>query len=263
MAVGFNNTTDLYEIYNVISNVMIRYPKEAIIFSLRSIFEQDSYFHFTNDQWGYPYTPDQTDLSPEAGVFDDGTTRIFLGEANRGDVIFYPAVLVKAGSFKYVPISLNRDQCVTKYETVVYTDGYTERRVQTPVAFALAGAWDGQIIIEVITRSVRSRDDLVQIISLAFTDWKWNDLFRSGISIKPTVSTGTPSETDDRNDKLYRQTITLEIRTEWHREIPISNTVDAINICVDFGVIDGDDFVVAPNMTINTSLSLLDAFQPT
>jgi len=263
MATGFNHITDLYDLFDVTQSSMVRYPKEVIIFTLREVFEKDSFYHFSSDDWGYPNTPDHTDLNPEAGLFDDGTTRIYIGEQFRNDVIYYPSVLVKSGGFRSVPISLNRDQYVVGYKTVIFYDGEgNERLVQQPDKFILSGAWEGSMSIEVSARGLRARDDLVEIIVLLFKDWKWNELNRAGISIKPTISAGAPSESEDRNDKLYRQTITLELRTEWRREIPISGVLEAINICVDLGHTVDDTFVAAPNLTINTRLELLDAFQP-
>jgi len=61
---------------------------------------------------------------------------------------------------------------------------------------------------------------------------------------------------------LYRQTITLELRTEWRREIPITDVLDMINICVDIGHTEDGVFIAAPNLTINTNIELLEAFQP-
>jgi len=262
VATGFNHITDLYDEFNTVQNTIIRYPKEVIIFTLREVFSKDSYYNYVHDEWGYPYTPDQTDLDPKAGIFDNGTTRIYIGEQFRGDVIYYPSVLVKSGGFRSVPISLNRNQNVVRYKTVRFYDDDNERLVQQPDKFVLSGAWDTSIIIEVSARGLRARDDLVEIISLLFKDWKWNELNRAGISIKPTISGSAPSESEDRNDKLYRQTITLELRTEWRREIPITDVLDMINICVDIGHTEDGVFIAAPNLTINTNIELLEAFQP-
>lgn len=264
MSVGFNELTDLLDLQNVVQNSSIRICKDILIYSLKELFSKDSFYHYVHDSFGFPYTPNHTDLDIEAGLFDSGTTRVYIGEQFRGDVIYYPAILVKSGGFRSVPIGMNRNQHVVHYKTVIFVDeDDNERLVQQPDKFVLSGAWDQTINIEVLARSLRARDDLVEIISLLFTDWQWNELNRAGISIKPTVSVSGPSETDDRNDKLYRQTVTLEIRTEWRREIPITDVLDAINFCVSFGRFDEDDvFYPAPNLAISTRIELLDAFQP-
>ena len=83
-------------------------------------------------------------------------------------------------------------------------------------------------------------------------------MINSGVFVK-TISVGAPSETDDRNDKLYRQSITFEIRSEWRRHIPIDSVVDIINICVDIGNLSVTPPVYAENMQINTTTDLLNA----
>jgi hypothetical protein len=53
----------------------------------------------------------------------------------------------------------------------------------------------------------------------------------------------------------------LDIRTEWSREIPVDNILDIINICVDIGNLQTTPPTIAPNLSIVTSLELLDALQ--
>ena len=65
-----------------------------------------------------------------------------------------------------------------------------------------------------MSRSLRARDDLVELIGMCFTEVHFETLHQIGIIVKPISVSGT-SETDDRNDKLFRQTLTLDIRTEW------------------------------------------------
>jgi hypothetical protein len=241
---------------------MIRLPKDVIIATLRDYFSQDSLYHYVKDEWGFPKTPDLTDTDSDAGLFDDITTRVFIGEAYRFDSKFYPAILVRSGGCRYVPISINRDQHRVLYKTQKFVDNKgNEKLIQVPYAFGLAGAWEGSIIIDVISRGQKERDDLVEIISMLFVDIKQNDLANQGIAIKPTLNVGAPSESDDRNDKLFRQNITLEIRGEWRRTIPINNIIDVINICVDFGNVEQEPPAISPNLTINTSIELIEKLQ--
>ena len=85
----------------------------------------------------------------------------------------------------------------------------------------------------------------------------FDDLHADGIIVKPFELSGT-SETDDRNDKLFRQTLTLDIRTEWKREIPIGSTIDAILFTASFADLSKPDSPIAANLTINTEVSLTD-----
>jgi hypothetical protein len=92
---------------------------------------------------------------------------------------------------------------------------------------------------------------------MAFAEIKVDSLYDVGLIVKPPVI-GAPSETDDRNDKLFRQSITLDIRTEWRRAIPIGNLIDMVSFMVTFGDVSRPDIPVSPNLAINTNVSILD-----
>jgi hypothetical protein len=262
--------SDLYKIYNVIQSSMLVYPKEIIIATLRDFFSKDSYYHYSKDQWGFANTTDHTDLPPGAdlpsgpGARPDLnpnsvlSTRVFIGENYRYDGIYYPAILIKGGNSKYVPISINREKGGVKYDNIVVEDGYGNQSVITkPSALITAGIWEGSITIDVLTRSLRARDDLVELIAICFTDINFETLEDIGVVVKP-INIGAPSETDDRNDKLFRQSITLDIRTEWRREIPISSLIDTIFFTVTFADLSNPEAPVPPNLAINQEVSWTD-----
>jgi hypothetical protein len=60
---------------------------------------------------------------------------------------------------------------------------------------------------------------------------------------------------DDRNDHIFKQTITLQIRNEWRREIKINNIIDIINFSVQFGGSTPEQ-PIATNLTINIQETL-------
>jgi hypothetical protein len=255
--------TDLYQIHHVVQNTLMAYPKELIIGMLREEFAQDSWFHYVSDEWGYPKVPDHTNLSLEAGLKDDVTTRIFIGEAFRQDAIFYPALLVKMTSARSVPISMNRNKNVIEYEKQIVIDGYgNSKEFFLPKFIDLAGAWEGTITIDVISRDILDRDNLISTVMLLFTDIRFESLRKAGVLVKsgqPTL--GGVSEGDDRQqEKLYKATISVDIRTEWRRLIPISGVVESINFCVDFMIL-GSDTITNPNIAIGTSISILDQIE--
>jgi len=268
MATNNFHRTNLMNLHNFVQASMLVYPKEIIIATLRDFFSKDDYYHYSKDQWGFANTTDHTDLAPGAdiptqhdknGANQEGLpTRLYIGENYRYDGIFYPAILVKSGGSKYVPISLNREQEGIQYEDIVFEDGYGNQTiVHRPVSFITAGVWEGSIVIDVITRSLRSRDDIVEAIAMCFTEVTFNTLYDIGIIVKP-VSIGSPSESDDRNDKLFRQNLTLDIRTEWRREIPVSSVIDAIFFTATFEDLNRSGSPVPANLTVNTEVSLAD-----
>ena len=265
-----NNFTksDLFALHDIVQSSMIVYPKEIIIATLRDFFSKDSFYHYSKDQWGFPNTTDHTDLPPGAdiptqynqfGANQEGlSTRLFVGENWRFDGIYYPAILVKNGGSRYVPISINRDKGGVEYSTVQYIDGYgNSTLISKPAYFYTAGAWEGSISIDVMTRSLRARDDLVELVAMCFTDIVFDTLYDVGLIVKP-IQIGAPSESDDRNDKLFRQTLTLDIRTEWRREIPIGSFIDAILFTVNFQDLSRPESPAAANLTINTEVSMTD-----
>ena len=173
MSVSNSFRSDLPRIYNVIQNSMIVYPKEIIISTLRDYFSKDSYYHFDKDQWGFPNTVDQTDLPMNAGLSseDHSTTRLFIGENYRYDGIFYPAILIKNNGSKYVPVSINREESTVQYGQRLFEDGYgNSKTISYPKSLILAGAWEGSISIDIYTRSLRARDDLVEACAICLTD---------------------------------------------------------------------------------------------
>lgn len=262
--------SDLFSIYDIEQASMLIYPKEVIISILRDFFSKDSYYHYSKDQWGFANTTDHTDLplgadlpsgpgaNPSLSKTLNLSTRLFIGENYRYDGIYYPAILVKSGGSKYVPISINREQGGVQYENILFEDGYGNRKiVNRPKSLITAGAWEGSMVIDVMTRSLRSRDDLVELICMCFTEINFDALVDIGLVIKPVSFSGS-SETDDRNDKLFRQSLTLDIRTEWRRDIPVSTIVDTILFTVEFANLSKPDNPPAPNLTIDTKISITD-----
>lgn len=266
---GTNNffRSNLMSLHNFVQASMIVYPKEIIISILRDFFSKSDYYHYSKDQWGFANTTDHTDLAPgadipteidENGANQEGLpSRIFIGENFRQNGIFYPAVLVKSGGARYVPISINREQEGIQYEDILYEDGYGNSSiVHKPKAFITAGVWEGQIIIDVMSRSLRARDEIAEAIAMCFTEVTFETVEDVGVVIKP-ISIGAASEGDDRIDKLFRQTLTLDIRTEWRREIPVGNIIDAIFFTATFENLSQGNPAPA-NLTVNTEVSLSD-----
>lgn len=255
--------SDLYAIHHVAQNSLLSYPKELIIGMLREEFAKDSFYHFTCDSWGYPKIPDHTNLPLGAGFEDDLTTRIFIGEAFRFDAIFYPALLVRMVSARSVPISFNRNKEVIQWEKQLVIDGYgNTKEYFTPRHIDLSGAWEGTVTIEVQSRDILDRDNLVSIIMLLFVDIRFESLRKAGVLVKsgqPTVGGVTEGE-DRQKNKLYKATVSVDIRTEWRRLIPIKNIVEYINLCIDFKVI-GSDTITDPNFAISDSICLSDRIE--
>lgn len=262
MTTGSFTRTSLNDVHYVVQNTQNNYVKDVIIGVLRDEFAKDSFYHFVKDEFGYPKTPDLTNIPLTAGINDDLTTRIFIGESFRHDAIFYPAIFVKMGTMSDVPISINREKETVKYSAILVYDGYGNSKTFTvPTHFVFAGAWEGSVNLEIFSRDILERDELSAISSLILRDIRYEELLRAGILIK-RVSISAPSEMQDREQEvLYKNTVTAEIRTEWRREIPVESTVDAVNFCIEFGRLDTPQAVIAPNLTINTNINVLEQIE--
>src|ERR1700722_11574189 len=198
--------SNLFNIYNIVQASMIVYPKEVIIDTLRDYYSRDDYYHFSKDQWGFPNTVDMTDIPLGADLpYGPGAnpalnpnpilpTRLFIGENYRFDGIYYPAILVKSGGGRYVQVGFNRNKGVVRYDNIAYEDGYGNTTVVSkPVTLITAGAWEGAITIDVMTRSLKSRDELVEAVAMCFTEVTFESLVDVGVIIKP-LSYGAASE---------------------------------------------------------------------
>ena len=259
MGTGFLNKSDLFALYNYVQHTGHDYVKECIVESLIEFFAEDSYYRYVKDEWGFPKTPSQQGLPIDAGLNDDLSTRLYIGEYFRQDVQFFPAILVKSNGYKYVPISMSRNSYSVKYEAVLYTDGYNNQRVvHIPKYYEQVGAYNGSIEISILSRSSEARDELRDILMFFFSDARWNVLANSGIVINSISSSGDDGSSEDRNDKMFKTSITLDIRSEFLRQIPIENVVDAINISVEIGDTRKQEFMPALNMTIETSVDLAE-----
>lgn len=255
--------SDLNQIFNITQNSLMAYPKELIIGILREEYSKDSFLGYRSDQWGFPKIPDHTDMPIEAGYNDDTTTRIFIGEAFRFDAIFYPAVLVRMVSAHSVPIGMSRNRDVIAYEKQLVIDGYgNTKEFFTPRYIDFAGAWEGTITVDVITRDILTRDNIVSFVMLLFADIRFESLRKAGVLVKSgQPSLGGVSETEDRQqDKLYKATISIDVRTEWRRLIPIDDIIEQINLCVDFGTFSHQN-IYDPNLQISTTVSILDQIE--
>lgn len=260
---------NLNSLYNITQSSFLVYPKQMIITTLRDYFSKSDYYHYQADQWGFPNVTDHTDLPlgadlpsgpgarPELSLTNPLSTRLFIGENYHFSGIYYPAILVKSAGGKYVPVSINREKGSIFYEDLVFTDGYNEKVVSSPKHFITAGFFDTNITIDVLTRSLRSRDDLIEHIAMCFTEVNFESLVDVGIVVRP-LSFSATSERDDRSDKLFMQSISLDIHFEWRREIPISGIVEAIVFTVQFKDLNNPNSIISPNLTIVTENSLLD-----
>jgi len=250
--------SDLYSIHRVIQNTQIIHAKELIVSELREYFAADSKYHYVRDEYGMPKVADHTDLPPESGLEDEEMTRIWIGQENKQTIRFLPSVMVKHGGSTYKPISFNQDRDSVQYDARIFVDGYGRQQIiRVPVCFLFVGAWDSNFDIDVEAEAPQDRSTIVEAISIFMQNIALYPMLNAGLFIKNTRVSGESSE-DFGNDKIFKQTISLECRGEYRRIIPIDSLVDVITVCADFADLSQADPVIAENLNINFTLDLTD-----
>jgi hypothetical protein len=244
--------SDLFNISNFVVQTCVSQGKNLIIDALREYFKKDTFYRYEENAWGFPMTPNLTDLPPD--IQERRTSRIYIGDIFRFEKRFYPSVTVRHSSAKYYPISFNQNFFNTKYRLDLVIDGYGERSyVRTPTHHTICGAWDQTFEIIIATDAIPDREELSDIISAFMIGVARQELSESGLGIK-TVSISGEREEDYANDKIYLQTISIETYSEWRREIPIDSIVEMINFCFSFGLFSSGRFV-----TDTTSINISDS----
>lgn len=248
--------SDIFNLENVVQQTGIVHSKNMIIDVLRNLFAQDREYKYVSDVFGFPLTPSHLGLDPDAGLDDEETTRIFIGSTYRLDAKMNPSVIVKSTGGGYTPISFNQNiyGVINSLEKIIDSEGNVSI-VRTPAYSTLAGAWDQKFEIKVITENEVDREEITDIINVSLMGTRRMELQDAGLFIK-TLTFAGESEEDYANDKLYTSVITLDTRTEWKINIPISNIIERIGICLTFNTIGG---VASDTLSVNETIELADS----
>jgi hypothetical protein len=233
MATSHRVFSDLFDIESFIKQTAVSQGKNLLIDALREHFRDDTFYRYGTDAFGFPLTPDLTDLPPDIG--EQRTTRIWIGDIYRMDKRYLPSITVRQSGGSYYAVSFNQNQ-TTKYRVDLVLDGYGGRSlIKVPTHTVFTGGWNQSFQIMIAAESTPDREDLADIVSSFLIGVTRIPTQDAGLFIK-SVSFGGESEEDWANEKIYIQTITVETFSEWRREVPISGIVDTINFCFDFGI---------------------------
>jgi hypothetical protein len=110
-----------------------------------------------------------------------------------------------------------------------------------PNYYEFVGAWMSTVTIEVNTESIIDREQLITIIKMIFMNVRRDELYTRGIHVI-RVNHGGESEVPYHNDFVYKQTVNVEIYSEWTNRIPVGDLIEAINVQVQ-GPISTDAFI--------------------
>lgn len=246
--------SDLFHLSNFIKQTAVSQGKNLLIDALREHFRKDTFYRYSTDAFGFPLTPDLTDLPPD--IQEERTTRIYIGDIFRYDKRYWPAVVVRYSSGRTYHISFNQNQ-TTRYRLDLVMDGYGgQSYIRVPTHHVVAGAWEQSFEVLIAAESVPDREELTDIVSSFLIGKVRQELYEAGLFIK-NVNLGGEREEDWANDKIYIQTISVETFSEWRREIPIDSLVETINFCFKYGVFGGstvtDSTLLGPEDVQETS----------
>jgi hypothetical protein len=251
MATSHRVYSDLFEIADFVRQTATAQGKNLLIDSLREYFRQDTIYRYSTDAFGFPLTPNLTDLPPD--IEETRTTRIFIGDIFRYDKRYLPSITIRQTSGRYYAVSFNQEGTI-RYRVDLVIDGYGNRSlIKVPTHKVFAGGWDQTFEVLVAAESTLDREELSDIVSSHLIGVARQPLQDAGLLVK-TVSYGGEREEDWANDKIYIQPISVETFSEWRREIPMDSVVETINFCFEFGVLGSGRF-----STVVTSLGPQDA----
>lgn len=208
---------------NIIQNVSIVQPKNLLIDVLRKHFARDNIFTYRSDEYGFPLTPDMTDLT----IDSDETTKILISDIFRYEVKFYPAITVKSSGGSYKPISFNQNGTLKYRKDSVEDEFGLIREVRTPTHRVYAGAWDMSFQISIYSESHSELEEIVEIVKMILQYSSYNELRANGLFIKSLNISGESAE-PYANDYIFNQTLTISTRSEWRVEAPLENIVEKI-----------------------------------
>ncbi len=92
MATSHRVYSDLFTLENFVRQVAVSQGKNLLIDVLREHFKQDTLYRYTSDGFGFPLTPNVTDLPPD--IQEERTTRMYIGDIYRLDKRFWPAITI-------------------------------------------------------------------------------------------------------------------------------------------------------------------------
>ncbi|MFA5048990.1 MAG: hypothetical protein WC516_08255 [Patescibacteria group bacterium] len=242
MATSHRVYSDLFNYTDFTRQVAVAQSKNLLIDVLRDYFRNDTIYRFETDGWGFPLTPNLTDVPPD--IQEKRTSRIYIGDIYRADKRFFPSITIRYSSGRYHPVSFNQDVTSKQYRLDLVIDGYGENSyIRTPTHYLVCGAWDQSFDILIAAESIPDREELTDIVSGFLIGAIRQELYEAGLFIK-SVNLGGEKEEDFANDKIYMQSITIDTYSEWRREIPIdaNSLIDAINFCFNYGLFTQDRF---------------------
>ena len=194
MASSHRVYSDLFGLANFVRQTAVQQGKNLLIDALREHFRQDTFYRYGTDAFGFPLTPDVTDLPPD--IRELRTTRIFIGDIYRYDKRYLPSITIRQTGGSYFPISFNQEE-TTRFRVDLVVDGYGNRSlIKVPTHTVYAGAWDQTFEVKVAAESTQDREELADVVSSFLIGVARPSLQAAGLLVK-TVRYGDRKHTSE------------------------------------------------------------------
>lgn len=251
---GYIYNSDIPVLDKIVQNTAMEAGRNLIIDALRSCFARDRTYHWVPDPWGFNKVPGAVGLDTEAGIQDDKTTRLTIGAAYRFNNGFLPSITVKQNNLRYKPISFNQNKWELEYGEVPIIDADNNiTYISRAVAYNIVGLWESTFEVRIKTKSMEDTTKLHDLVVVALQSTYRPELQHSGLFIKDVSSNGEASEESQvGKDPVYTSVVILNTLSEWRRRIPVGNSVERFQICVDYDIISTD----IPPMSGETRMTL-------
>jgi hypothetical protein len=216
--------SSFYNDFNVVQQVAVVQSKGLLIDVIREIFRGDSEYPYVSDSFGFPILPEDPTLPLGAG----GASALIITDIYRYETKMFPSIVVEHNRTSYKPVSFNQNDGTLLYEINCFLDENSVKRyTRVPKAHVFAGAWEQTFNIVISTEDVTVLQELTDIVTVGLMHVFREDLRENGLFIK-SISAGGEEAVEHINDYIYKQTLSIETRSEWRREIPVGDLVETV-----------------------------------
>ena len=238
---GFFSPSDIYVLDNITQNVAMEAGRNLLIDALRDGFSRDRYYRWLPDIYGFGKAPDERGLDMNAGAVDDSTTRLYIGATYKNSVAFLPSIVVKQTSMSYKPVSFNQNKWDFEYGATPIMDKQGNLvYINAPVAYSYVGLWESSFEVKITAKSLIDMSRLHDIVAIMLQSTYREVLQHNGLFVKSIRSSGEQTEDYGSNNPYYTTSISIDTLSEFRRRIPVEDTIQRFQVCVDYDILDTD-----------------------
>ena len=238
---GYISNSDIPVLDKVVQNTAMEAGRNLLIDVLRECFSRDRTYHWVPDIYGFNKVPSVLGMTPEAGVNDTATSRIYIGSTYSHAMSMLPALTVRQTRLTYKPVSFNQNKWdLEEGEVPIFDSNGDVTYIRRPVAYNLVGLWESNFDVKIRSKSLEEMTKLHDIIVVALQSSFRQELQQSGLFIKDVSSSGEQTDDPIGKDPTHSTVISVSTLSEWRRRIPVGTVVERLQICIDYDISASD-----------------------